>query len=76
MWGGVDLDFRRGLSISVLGIAFLLAAIFFGLLGVMNGPSTGMGVSLIGFLLVVVGFILCLIGAGLISSRPYCPPRT
>lgn len=66
-----------------MGIAPLLAGIFFGLMAVANettSSGTGMGVSLIGLALVAAGGILCLVGGAAIaggrSSPPPHPPKT
>ncbi len=74
MWGAVDLEFRRGLGVALLGFALLLAAVFFGLLAVANAPSREGGYAIVGFIFVIIGAVLCMLGAGMIGSRPRAPP--
>ncbi len=76
MWGGVDLKFRQGMGLSLIGIACLLGAIFLGLLMVANearSTGSGSGVALIALALAGGGGFLCLVGGVLVATGPRAP---
>ncbi len=74
----MDFEFRRGLGLALLGIAFLLGAIFFGELAVASAPY-GATITVIGPILSIPGGLLSPAGAAMLASRPpdlpQFPPR-
>lgn len=76
MLGAVDIEFRRGLALLLLGIAVLLLAIALETMGVIvQSAQSGSGFVAAGFFTALGGIVLSLIGAAMLGSRPVVPPR-